>query len=292
MSPSNSSEALPFPGSEFQEIGGIRLHLRRWPARAKRTAGRALLIHGFGGSTFSWRRIGPGLSEMGYETVAVDLPGFGYSSRLSTGKSPDRPWGGLVWELLDRLDAADDTGTTTWVLAGHSVGARVVVSMAVEQPERISKVVFIAAELYGPPTALPFLGLAPVRWLIARWIANQALTEPGVERLLQSAYGRHPTSEEIRGYLTPLLLPGTITDLLQLRSVLPEVTTSDLERIERPSLIVWGEQDAWIDVKNALRLFNDLPVAEIFTMAGAGHLPMETHSETLIRRLNEFLRSR
>lgn len=290
MSPSNSSESLPFPGSEFQEIEGIRLHLRRWPPRARPAAGRALLIHGFGGSTFSWRLIGPGLSEMGFDTVAVDLPGFGYSSRLSLGEPRDRPWGDLIWELLDRLEAADG-GEAAWVLAGHSIGARVAVSMAVEQPERTSRIVLIAAELYGAPTALPFLGLPPVRWFVARWLATHALTERGVERLLQSAYGRRPTSEEVRGYLTPLLLPGTIIDLLQLREALPEVSVGDLERIEQPTLIVWGEEDAWTDVKNALRIFNDLPAGEVFTIRGAGHLPIETHPEMLIRRLNDFLRS-
>lgn len=258
--------------------------------------GRALLIHGFGGSSFSWRLIAPALSEMGYYTVAVDLPGFGYSSREHAVEMNDRRWTEMMWELADRLEArADEEGFSRggagsrWLLLGHSLGGRIVATMGSQWPERAERVVFVDAALYGPPAAMPLLGLAPLRWLVGRWVESQLLTERGVRRMLESAYGRRPTDEEVRGYLVPLLRPGTVPVLIRIGRAMPEVAAADLERITCPALIIWGQRDSWIDVKNALRVFNDLPEGEIFIVPDAGHLPIETHPGEVIRRLGEFL---
>ncbi|CAE8666011.1 unnamed protein product, partial [Polarella glacialis] len=40
-----------------------------------------LLIHGFGGNAEHWRKNGPELAAAGYEVYAVDLLGYGFSSK-------------------------------------------------------------------------------------------------------------------------------------------------------------------------------------------------------------------
>ena len=297
MSPSSSSEqhpaGLPFEESSFTEVDGIRLHLRTWSPERTDSGRAALLLHGFGGSTFSWRFIGPALSRIGYRAVAVDFPGFGYSDRLRGTDRRGRDMAELLWHLADTIDGRPDrdgdAGGAPWVVIGHSIGARVATAMAARQPERVRRLVLVDAAMYGPPPAVPLLGFPPLRWFIGVWARNQLLTEKGVARLLESAYGREPDAEEVLGYLEPLRIPGTTASLLRIAEWLPEVTAADMNRVAAPCLIIWGEGDGWIDVKNALRIFNDLPTAEILNIPGAGHVPIETHPNEVIDRLAEFL---
>ena len=51
----------------------------------------------------------------------------------------------------------------------------------------------------------------------------------------------------------------------------------ELDRV--PSLILWGEKDAWVKPAVADRLQAALPSARRVTIEGAGHAPMETHPE-------------
>lgn len=290
MSLSSSSEPQPFPESSFITLGVQRLHLRTWKSVEEGRSGRILLLHGFGGSTYSWRYVGPRLSAHGYYVVAVDLPGFGYSSGPAEGRSSEATLPALMWGLADRLESiSNGEGRLQWILVGHSSGGQVAAGMAAEQPERVERSVYIATVLFGSPRMIPFVGLPIIKWLAEKWIQRQVLTTKGMGRLLGSAYGRPPSPEEIAGYLTPLLVPGAVRCLMRASSSLPELTREDLVRITQPSLVVWGEKDAMIDKKYALRIFGDLPKAEIFIIQGAGHLLMETHVDTFLGRLEKFL---
>lgn len=294
MSPSSSSKDLPFPESSFVTVDGIRLHVRTWRPRSGRLQGAALLLHGFAGSTFSWRFVGPGLSENGHLTVAADLPGFGYSEREAASEMNDLRWTSLMWQLVEQIESdvlkLDPHFNSTWILIGHSVGSRVAAAMVSQWPERVRAVVLIDAALYGSPADLSLLGLSPLRWLMGNWFRNHLLTRKGVESMLRKAYGRVPQPHEIDGYLHPLEIPQTLPVLMNIGAALPEVTRADLQRIHRPVLIVWGEKDAWIDSRNALRIFNDLPDAQVYIIPGAGHLPMETNPADVLERILQFLR--
>ncbi|MDW8479508.1 MAG: alpha/beta fold hydrolase [Xanthomonadales bacterium] len=70
----------PFPDGRMVEVCGTRWHLRSWPAGIA-ARGRVVLIHGFGGSSFSWRLTGPAVADAGFDAIAVDLPPWGYSER-------------------------------------------------------------------------------------------------------------------------------------------------------------------------------------------------------------------
>ena len=73
--------AKPFDNSRFFSIDSIRIHCRIWNENLVHPRGKVLLVHGFVGSTFSWRENIDTLVKSGYYVVAVDLPGFGYSDR-------------------------------------------------------------------------------------------------------------------------------------------------------------------------------------------------------------------
>ena len=144
--------------------------------------------------------------------------------------------------------------------------------IAIGQIERLRAVLALGQERAECGLAVArrpdFAGIAERRYLRSDRIA----------RLLERAYGREPTAEEVEGYFAPLRRPGTALAIMNgYAARWPETPRGeDLDRV--PSLILWGENDAWVKPEVADRLQAALPSARRVTVAGAGHCPMETHA--------------
>jgi pimeloyl-ACP methyl ester carboxylesterase len=246
------------------------------------------LIHGFAGSSYSWRELAPRLAQRGHAVLAVDLPGFGYSDR--------RNWpiddGDGVWQVLDAVRPG-----ARWCLIGHSMGARVVAAAVSRKPERVDAVVYLGGGPLGRgepglrqrATAL-LLRLPPIQ----RWVAVYAdRTQFNAERfatLLGSAYGRNPTVAEIEGYLMPLQVEGTAAAILN-RMATARATVDEAAIARVPTLLLWGAVDAWVPPRVAERTRERVPAFQLEMLAGAGHNPMETHIAETWEVLDSWLAS-
>ncbi len=93
-----------------------------------------MLLHGFPGSSFSWRHQLPALARAGYRTVALDLRGYGAS---------DRPDGGYTAEIIeqDLLGVLDHLEVERAVLVGQDFGSRYAWNLARHHPERVRAVI-------------------------------------------------------------------------------------------------------------------------------------------------------
>jgi pimeloyl-ACP methyl ester carboxylesterase len=112
------------------EIAGLRVR-----CHAEGAGPPVLILHGWGGSIESVRPISAALAGVS-TAYAVDLPGFGESD------PPPEPWGageyaGFVRELMDEL------GLDATVVIAHSFGGRVAIRLAVDFPERVTKLVLV-----------------------------------------------------------------------------------------------------------------------------------------------------
>lgn len=275
--------AAPFANSRFETIAGVNVHVRHWPATSATPARcPVLLVHGFAGNTFSFRELAPALAAAGHEVWALDLPSYGYSER--------RPFPGTAGDALVPWLQARGQG---WCLLGHSMGTRVVGELVRRMPGDVAAAVYVAGnpilsekelrsrERYKSPRIRRFLAaLAESRYLHSR---------ERIGDVLSKAYGRPASPEEISGYLTPLQPPGSALAIMNGYSAVwpPNATGDVLDRT--PTLIVWGQKDAWVKPEVAQRLQLALPSARRVTIAGAGHLPMETHArETADAVLAQF----
>ena len=272
LCPVAPAAAEPFANSRFETIDGVRVHLRQWPAGGARTGCPVLLVHGLGGSTFSFRDLAPALAAAGHPVWALDLPAYGYSAR--------EPFPRTAGVALGPWLEAQAPGQA-WCLLGHSMGTRVVAELAL-QPGRARSVVYIAGN--------PVLSARELhsrerfrsprfRRFIAGLVESRYLGQPErIAGLIERAYNREPRPEEVAGYLEPLQTPGTALAILTGYSAQwpPPVDAARLDRV--PSLVVWGEDDRWVKPEVAERMRRELPSARWVTIAGAGHAPMETHA--------------
>jgi pimeloyl-ACP methyl ester carboxylesterase len=102
-----------------------------------------VLVHGFGESLMSWRGVFDRLTARA-DVIALDLPGFGLSSKPASGYATDS----LAADLLGALTAL---GARRAVLVGHSMGGAVVFAAALRDPGRVRAVVFVDPALVGTP---------------------------------------------------------------------------------------------------------------------------------------------
>lgn len=274
----------PFADSGFAEIDNIRLHYR-----ARLNAGRdqpmVVLIHGFGGSSFSWRHSLDSLEAAGYRTVAVDLPPFGYSQRAGLGAH----WHELVFGLVDSLDEH-----ARIIVVGHSMGASVAARMAAQRPERVSALILVAG---GPQLGNRGSRRNPslITWIpsLQRWVeviaAYRLINEDNVSKMLASAFGREPDKEEFNGYYHPLTIPDTYPALMRRLANERQSDTDDWLNVA--TYLIWGEDDSWVPLSVGQRLVQAHPTLSLEIMPDAGHNPMDTEPEAfnnlLLKRIAE-----
>jgi pimeloyl-ACP methyl ester carboxylesterase len=126
------------------------------------------------------------------------------------------------------------------------------------------------------------------RWLQVA-LEHFLLTENNIKRFLTSAYGRAPTPDQIKGYLTPLTLPGTAASSANLFKTARNEDARLLKGISTPILALWGSEDTWVPVSESQRLMKIRPDVTLSIIEGAAHCPMETHMDEFVRVVLSWL---
>ena len=98
-----------------------------------------VLVHGFSAEGFLYAQTLSRLVRLGFKVIAIDVAGHGATPGLTSGGRdlPSYTW--LVARVLDKL------GVRRAVLAGHSMGGRIVAQLAAAEPGRALAVVLIDA---------------------------------------------------------------------------------------------------------------------------------------------------
>jgi 2-hydroxy-6-oxonona-2,4-dienedioate hydrolase len=290
-----SERVAPYPESVFTQIDGILLHYRFWNTGNADYKGKVLLVHGLGGSTFSWRNNVDALTRAGYAVLAVDLPGFGYSDRKRGMDHSQENRSLVLWQMLDEVDKNLAAGMKDdlWNLVGHSMGGGTVTAMALKNPARTRSVVLVdGAVLTGGSSLGILLDYPPV----GRWIEglgrNLLLKREKIASFLASAYGSTPSDAEVDGYLKPLLLAGTegsFVDMMRTSTSIQDNALQVLKDLAVPVAAIWGGKDTWVPLAEAYKLKAILPAMSLDVIPDAHHCAMETHSDMFNQYLIEAL---
>ena len=95
-----------------------------------------VFIHGLSSNADAWSRNIEHLKEK-YTCVALDLPGFGKSSKRAPAYTPTY-FAEIVAKLIDKLKLKNV------IVAGHSMGGQTAIKLALNHPEKIKKLILIA----------------------------------------------------------------------------------------------------------------------------------------------------
>jgi len=250
-----------------------------------------LLLHGFGGSTFSWRDVSPDLAPE-QRVVAFDRPGFGLTTRPLHGDwAKTNPYS-LEGQVQLTVAMMDDLGLEEAVLVGHSAGGTLALQMALSHPERVKALVLVAPAVYGggPPTWIkPLLYIPQIRHLgplVARRLVG------ALESILDRSYADPSliTSEVREGYKKPLRVDDWDRGLWELSLAGGSGDLAErLSDIKVPTLVITGDSDEIVSPEDSARVASAVPGAELVVIPRAGHLVMEERPAEFLRSLGRFL---
>lgn len=160
------------PSSDWQEItvtsNGQRIHLRV----SGDSGPLVLLCHGFPESSYTWHHQLDALGAAGYRAVAMDMPGYGRSSK------PTQPADYRTTELVACcVGVVEALGESTAVIVGHDLGAPVAWAAAWIRPDVFRAVVALSVPFSAGGAALPGDPFGEVRpTVMHQKIAGEGLT--------------------------------------------------------------------------------------------------------------------
>lgn len=284
------------PDGRFLDVEGMTIHYEE--------AGQGdpiVLIHGFGGSTYTWRHNIDSLAQAGH-VYAIDLPGFGYSHRTSKPVFTLTEQARFIAKFLEAVERnptrfPSERSQRRLVLVGNSMGAAVALRFALDYPELTRALVLSAPSVFVTLPwsrlvgvfAVPLIGRALARTIYYYALANKR----AAARMMASAYGSRideVTDEMRESWLRPMRVRGSADSALGLARSREERSFSEcLDRIRAPVLILAGGRDRAVPMWSVERLQNRLANSELVVLDEAGHLLQEDEPDQFSRLVLEFL---
>ncbi|CAN5532558.1 hypothetical protein BH20ACT19_BH20ACT19_00520 [soil metagenome] len=246
-----------------------------------------LFVHGLAGQWQNWLENVPRFARS-RRVVAVDLPGFGRST-MPDEKLTIELYGRVVAELCERLELAPV------VMVGNSMGGFVAAEVAIQEPDSVERLMLLASAGVSQPDLAkrPLMAVSKAIGLLAastaaqqRWVAGR----PAMRHATLLAVARHPSRLKadvvFEGLIKGTGKPGFEDGL---RACLEYDFRERLPQIGCPVIVVWGEKDAIIPVRDADRFVELIDGARKVVMEDTGHVPMVERPCTFNDLLEEFL---
>ncbi len=255
--------------SKKTKVGGLDVHYF--------TAGQGdplVVIHGGGGDARTWLKNIAALSE-NYTVYAPDLPGYGGSQPLDGDY--------FIPELTDFMDGfSDSLGLDKFHLMGHSLGGGIALNYALESPHKIKKLVLVSSLCLGREIALWVRLLSTpafIRSIGAIVMAVLRAIKWLVKKLLAPVEFVMPFSQ------ASMNLGGSITTFKEQTLVL----ASRLSEIMMPTLLVWGDRDPIVPVRQAYAAAQVIPNCQLKVFENRGHNVHRDELQQFSRVLAGFL---
>jgi pimeloyl-ACP methyl ester carboxylesterase len=251
-----------------------------------------LLIHGYADSADTWRQVLDLLARAGQRAVAVDLPGFGAADSLERG--PILPQ--LDAFAADALRYAAGRPRQRVIVVGNSLGGCVSLRLAERHRERIAGVLAAAPAGLGMNPLLHIVQRDPVlRTLLALPApVPSAILRATVARIyLQLAFA-HPTAidpQVVASFTHHHRRRARVAGYLDIaHRLIPELRDPfELERMNVPVLLLWGDRDRLVYHGGAERLLQAVPDSRLELWREIGHCPQVEAAGRFTELLLEFI---
>ncbi len=245
----------------FVVADGIRIHYGDVGEGAP-----VVLLHGAGPGADAWGNFRSNVDDLAahHRLLLPDMPRFGRSDKVRT----DRPrldfLAGFLAAFLDAL------GIEKVHLVGNSLGGQAAMKLAIDQPDRVGKVVVVGSNAVSRSVLAP-------------------MPSEGVRNIAAYYQGDGPSLERMRRLLEGMVYDTTrITDeLVAARyeaSIDPETVAinrdghwprqsldAELGRLSVPTLLVWGQDDRASPIDAALQMLRLIPDARLHVFGRCGH---------------------
>jgi pimeloyl-ACP methyl ester carboxylesterase len=236
-----------------------------------------ILLHGWLGSWGLWQETMTYLGRY-YRTYALDFWGFGESgTKRNTYAVQD--FINLVDQFMEQL------GIISAPLVGHSMGGTVSLSVAIQYPQRVRKVVVIGSPIVGSSLSLllKLFGRRPVAWVVHNnlWALRLGF------RILAPFYSSDPRWADMMN--RDLSRTSLESFLLSIASLRQTDLRSGLPQIKIPAMGMYGKRDIVVNPKQWQPMLAGIPHARIERFDTAGHFIMLDEPALFMECLRSFL---
>ncbi|MDT5315627.1 MAG: 2-hydroxymuconate-semialdehyde hydrolase [Mycobacterium sp.] len=234
-----------------------------------------IMLHGSGpgvSATANWQHNIETLAKR-FRVLAPDIVGFGDTERPADVVYSLRTWTDHVWAFLDahHIEAAS--------VVGNSLGGRIAMQMATDQPERITKMVLMGAPGVGMTltaglTALRAYQPSPdaMRDLLRNYFAvDPAMITDDLVRIRYEASVANGAFEAYQAMFTDPRHAGSELG----------ITEAEVRAIATPTLLVHGREDQVVPLAVSITMLALFPHADLHVFSACGHW-------TQIERAHEF----
>ena len=287
--PAMTTDLLPVP-AEVQDIWLPNALIAARHVPATTTAPPAVYLHGLGGSSLNWTDLMYALDSR-VDGWALDLAGFGSSPPPRDGDLTPAGHARLVASFIEH-----QLGQPAHVF-GNSMGGAVAVQLAARRPDLVRTLTLISpampdlrprrGSVHLPVIAIPGLG----ERLVDRYAQLDAskrvkatidsvFADPGrvspqriqeavdeLSRRDHLTYGADAVLRSLRGLLRSYLDRG------------PNRPWKLAERVQSPTLAIYGQRDGLVDASRADRITKHFRQARVVILADCGHVAQMEHPE-------------
>ena len=243
-----------------------------------------LLVHGWGGSVYSFAETIPAIAAAGYRAIAFDLPGHGLSGKPS---DPSRYTTDALAKAV--MGVADAMGLKRFSLVGHSMGSSIGLELALQGERRIERLILISPPALGRVPVIPLLKLLSPAGL-KRFLPG-LISRGFVAWVLRKAFSTRsrPTQRDIEEYWAPSQFEEFGWACREcLHSVSWErLSPSRLRGLRVPVLVIVGGRDRI--VRGAATRAKLIPTAQLVQIPDGGHLVMQECATKANAKLLLFL---
>ncbi len=271
--------------SRFVEVNGLRLHYDEAGAGVP-----LILLHGGGPGSTGRNTFSRNMTALAdhYRVIALDLPGYGQSTKL---KISEPLWGYYAKVVAGFIDAL---GLARAHLAGNSMGGAVSLKAALDFPAKVDRLILMAPACgYSPFQTPPTDG---VRAMVTFYLPPG----PSLDRMRQllTYFVFDPTGvpdEALHERLARATDPET-AEFMPLRvgphmPPIEELWRERLDRLSHEILIIWGREDRMNPIDQGMILMRQIPKARFLVLPQCGHWVQWEKAEAFNCVAADFLES-
>ncbi|MDT5012356.1 MAG: 2-hydroxymuconate-semialdehyde hydrolase [Mycobacterium sp.] len=252
------------------DAGGIRTHYLE-----AGSGHPVVMLHGSGpgvSATANWQN-NIGTLAKDFRVLAPDIVGFGDTERPADVVYSLRTWTDHVWAFLDAL------GIESASIVGNSLGGRIAMQMATDQPDRITKMVLMGA---------PGIGMTLTEGLAA--LRAYRPSPDAMRDLLRNYFAVDPTM--ITDDLVRIRYEASVANgaFEAYQAIFQDprhkgselgITEEEVRAIRIPTLLVHGREDKVVPLAVSVTMLGLFPNADLHVFSACGHW-------TQIERAQEF----
>jgi pimeloyl-ACP methyl ester carboxylesterase len=247
-----------------------------------------LLLHDLPSQSYSWREVMPALAEQGFQTIAPDWLGFGFSDLPDrrdfayTAEAYSKALAALLQALeIDRIH-----------LVVQGFMGTIGLQYALQHPDQIDRLAILNT---------PLTSAAKLPWKIKQFgvpLMGDMMTQDPllVDRTLEGGGGYQIEDADLDVYRRPFLRSSAAGRSLMAvvqNLKLPQATArieSGFTNWQSPILVAWGVRDPWLSLEMAEAFVKTLPEGKLMQLEAVGHYPQEDWHEKVSEALLIFLR--